>query len=191
MSNETLAPPARFTLFSRLMHWSMVAMVIAQLLLGVTMVASLSYYPLLLAIHRPLGVAILVFAVIRLANRLTHHPPPFLATMSRAERRIATWSEYLLYALLLAQPLVGWAMLSAARYPIVLYGPVHLPGIAPHSITLYAVLRLSHSILALLLFLTFTAHMSAVLFHTFVLRDGILDRMALWPTKSTRLQHHP
>jgi cytochrome b561 len=191
MSNETSAPPARFTLFSRLMHWSMVAMVIAQLLLGVTMVASLSYYPLLLAIHRPLGVAILVFAVIRLANRLTHHPPPFLATMSRAERRIATWSEYLLYALLLAQPLVGWAMLSAARYPIVLYGPVHLPGIAPHSITLYAVLRLSHSILALLLFLTFTAHMSAVLFHTFVLRDGILDRMALWPTKSTRLQYHP
>jgi cytochrome b561 len=191
MSNETSAPPARFTLFSRLMHWSMVAMVIAQLLLGVTMVASLSYYPLLLAIHRPLGVAILVFAVIRLANRLTHHPPPFLATMSRAERRIATWSEYLLYALLLAQPLVGWAMLSAARYPIVLYGPVHLPGIAPHSITLYAVLRLSHSILALLLFLTFTAHMSAVLFHTFVLRDGILDRMALWPTRRTRLQHHP
>jgi cytochrome b561 len=191
MSTETSAPPARFTLFSRLLHWSMVVMVIAQLLLGVTMVASLGYYPLLLAIHRPLGVAILAFAVIRLANRLTHHPPPFLATMSRAERRIATWSEYLLYALLLAQPLVGWAMLSAARYPIVLYGPVHLPGIAPHSITLYAVLRLSHSILALLLFLTFTAHMSAVLFHTFVLHDGILDRMALWPTRRTRLQHHP
>src|ERR1700739_1216617 len=57
MSTETSAPPARFTLPSRLLHWSMVAMVIAQLLLGVTMVASLSYYPLLLAIHRPLGVA--------------------------------------------------------------------------------------------------------------------------------------
>ena len=34
--------------------------------------------------------------------------------MSHTERRVATWSEYLLYALLLAQPLVGWAMLSAA-----------------------------------------------------------------------------
>src|SRR6478735_471490 len=82
---------ARFTVVSRLLHWSMVAMVIAQLLIGVTMVASLSYYPLLLAIHRPLGVAIFVFALIRLANRLTHQPPPFLATMSHAERRIATW----------------------------------------------------------------------------------------------------
>src|ERR1700757_5115658 len=81
MSTETSAPPARFTLFSRLLHWSMVVMVIAQLLLGVTMVASLGYYPLLLAIHRPLGVAILAFAVVRLVKRLPHPPPPFLATM--------------------------------------------------------------------------------------------------------------
>jgi len=29
-------------------------------------------------------------------------------------------------------PLVGWAMLSAARYPIVLYGALHLPPILPH-----------------------------------------------------------
>jgi cytochrome b561 len=182
MSVDTTAP-ARFTLLSRLLHWSMAAMVIAQLLIGVTMVASLSYYPLLLAIHRPLGVAILGFAVVRLFNRLTHRPPPFLATMGPVERRIATWSEYLLYALLLAQPLVGWAMLSAARYPITIYGSVHLPGIAPDNITLYAALRLCHTILALLLFVTFTAHMCAVLFHTLVLRDGLLNRMALWPTK--------
>ena len=115
MNDTTAAAGARFTLLSRLLHWSMAAMVITQLLLGVTMVASLSYYPLLLAIHRPLGLAILAFAVIRLLNRLTHSPPPFLATMSRLERRIASWSEYLMYALLLVQPLVGWAMLSAAR----------------------------------------------------------------------------
>ncbi len=158
-------------------------MVIAQLLIGVTMVASLSYYPLLLAIHRPLGVAILAFAVIRLANRLTHRPPPFLATMSRAERRIATWSEYLLYALLLAQPLIGWAMLSAARFPITLLGPLHLPGIAPHNLDVYGVLRVCHSVFAFLLFLTFTAHMCAVLFHTLVLRDRLIDRMALWRTR--------
>jgi cytochrome b561 len=190
MTDRTTAP-ARFTLLSRLLHWSMAAMVIAQLLIGVTMVASLSYYPLLLSIHRPLGVLILVFAVIRLANRLTHRPPPFLATMGPLERRIATWSEYLLYALLLAQPLVGLAMLSAARYPVVLYGPVHVFGIAPHNITLYAVLRSSHSVLALLVFLTFTAHMCAVLFHTLVLRDGLLDRMALWPSRHKQPQRHP
>jgi cytochrome b561 len=129
----TAAAGLRFTMLSRLLHWSMAAMVIAQLFIGVTMVASLRYYHLLLAIHRPLGIAILAFAVVRLFNRITHRPPPFLATMSAIERRIASWSEYLRYVLLLAQPLVGWAMLSAARRPIVLYGPIHLPGIAPHN----------------------------------------------------------
>src|ERR1700712_3496528 len=174
---------ARFAVPSRILNWLMAPMVIAQLFIGVTMVASLSYYPLLLAIHRPLGVLILIFAVIRLANRLTHKLPPFLATMGPGERRVASWSEYLLYALLLIQPLGGWAMLSAARTPIVSLGPFHLPGIAPHNIDIYAVLRLCHGALAFLLFLTFTAHVCAVLFHTLVLRDRIIDRMALWPNK--------
>ena len=183
MTSETTTAPTRFALPSRILHWLMAPMVIAQLLIGVTMIASLSYYPLLLAIHRPLGVLILVFAVVRLVNRLTHKLPPFLATMSRAERRIASWSEYLLYALLLVQPLIGWAMLSAARFPITMVGPIHLPGIAPHNIDVYGVLRECHSVFAFLLFLTFTAHICAVLFHTLVLRDRLLDRMALWPTK--------
>lgn len=185
-TGESTSAAARFNLPSRILHWTMAPMVVAQLLIGVTMIASLSYYPLLLAIHRPLGLAILLFAVVRLANRLTHRPPPFLATMSRLERRIATWSEYALYALLLAQPVVGWATLSAARFPIVVVGPIRLPGIAPHNIDLYAVLRECHGVLAFLLFATFTAHMCAVLFHTLVLRDKLIDRMALWPTKGRR-----
>jgi cytochrome b561 len=185
MSTETTAP-ARFTVLSRLLHWSMAVMVIAQLLLGVTMIASLAYYPLLLAIHRPLGITILVFAIVRLINRLRHHPPPFLATMRRIERRIATWSERLLYALLLLQPLVGWAMVSAAGYPITLTSSLRLPAIAPHNVTLFAGLRWTHITLATLLFATFTAHLSAVLFHTLVLRDGLLDRMALWPARTAQ-----
>jgi cytochrome b561 len=186
--NQTASAPTRFALPSRILHWLMAPMVIVQLLIGVTMIASLSYYPLLLAIHRPLGVLILAFAAVRLANRLTHRLPPFLATMGPAERRIASWSEYLLYALLLVQPLIGWAMLSAARFPIVLVGPLRLPGIAPHDLDLYAVLRQAHNVFAFLLFLTFTAHVCAVLFHTLVLRDGLLDRMALWPTSRAARQ---
>jgi cytochrome b561 len=49
---------------------------------------------------------------------------------------------------------------------------------------LYAVLRQSHTILAYLLFATFLAHLSAVLFHTLIVRDRLLDRMALWPIRS-------
>jgi cytochrome b561 len=185
------AAPTRFALPSRVLHWLMAPMVIVQLLIGVTMIASLTYYPLLLAIHRPLGILILAFAAVRLGNRFVHRLPPFLATMSPLERRIATWSEYTLYALLFVQPLTGWAMLSAARFPITLVGPLRLPGIAPHDVDVYAVLRECHDVFAFLLFATFTAHMCAVLFHTLVLRDRLLDRMAIWPTRSAKSGQPP
>ena len=71
-------------------------------------------------------------------------------------------------------------MLSAARYPIEMFGALHLPPILPHSLLLYTVLRKAHTVLAYLLFLAFFAHLSAVLFHTLVLRDGLINRMAPW-----------
>jgi hypothetical protein len=37
-----------------------------------------------------------------------------------------------------AMPLVSWGMLSAERYPIVLYGPLQLPSILPHNVARYA-----------------------------------------------------
>src|SRR5215467_7636507 len=92
----------------------------------------------------------------------------------------ATASELAMYTLMFVLPLVGWGMLSAARYPIVLYGSVHLPFILPHSAPLYAVLRKAHSVLAYLFFFTFMAHLSAILFHTLIVRDGMLKRMAPW-----------
>jgi cytochrome b561 len=175
---------SRFKFFSRLLHWVMAAMVVAMLFIGVAMVASLLDYRLLVSIHKPLGILILIWVVIRFVNRRINPPPPFLATMSSRERLVASASELLLYALMFALPLVGWAMLSAARYPIVLYGPLHLPPILPHNAALYAVLRKTHTALAYLLFATFIAHFAAVLFHTLIVRDGILYRMALWKVRA-------
>ncbi|WP_278184318.1 cytochrome b [Mycobacterium kubicae] len=188
MTDTTATAAPRFAVPSRVLHWLMAPMVIAQLFIGVTMVASLSYYPLLLAIHRPLGLLILIFAGIRLANRLTRRLPPFPPTMGPAERRIASWSEYLLYGSLFVQPLTGWAMLSAARVPITMVGPFRLPPIAPHNIDVYGVLRFCHGLFGYLLFVAFTAHVLAVLFHTLVLRDRLIDRMAVWPTKAASRQ---
>jgi cytochrome b561 len=183
MNMATANPPAQFALLSRILHWLMAAMLLAMLFIGVAMVASLSNYHRLLAIHRPLGIMILILAIIRLVNRLLTTLPPFPPTMSNSERRIATASERLLYALMFALPLVGWGMLSAGHYPIVMFGPVHLPPILPANPTLYAVLRKTHTILAYLLFAAFLAHLAAVLLHTLVLRDGLLNRMALWPVR--------
>jgi cytochrome b561 len=82
-----------------------------------------------------------------------------------------------LYALLLAQPLVGWAMVSASGSPVVVFGSLRLPAIAPVDLDLYSVLRETHSVLAFLLVAVVAAHVSAVLLHSITLRDGMLRRM--------------
>ena len=155
-------------------------MVLTMLGIGAAMVASLANYHVLVSIHRPLGIAILILVVVRFVNRVLNPPPPFPATMPRMERLAATASEYTMYGLMFAQPLVGWGMLSAARYPIMLFGSVHLPFILPHDALLYAILRRTHTVLAYLLFLTILAHLGAILFHTLIVRDGILKRMVPW-----------
>jgi cytochrome b561 len=151
-----------------------------MLCIGVAMVASLANHQVLVSIHRPLGIAILILVIIRFVNRLLNPPPSLPATMSRAERLAATASEYTMYGLMFVLPLVGWGMLSAARYPILLYGSLHLPFILPHDAMLYAVLRKAHTILAYLFFLMFLAHFGAIMFHTLIVRDGMLKRMAPW-----------
>src|SRR5207244_6994243 len=175
----------QFAVFSRLLHWTMAAMVLTMLCIGVAMVASLANYHVLVSIHRPLGIAILTLVVVRFVNRLLNPPPPFPATMARAERLAATASELTMYGLMFVLPLVGWGMLSAARYPIVLYGSLHLPFILPHDAMLYAVLRQAHTVLAYLFFLAFLAHFGAILYHTLIVRDGILERMAPWNIRPT------
>jgi len=160
-------------------------MLLTMLFIGVAMVASLGNYHKLVSLHRPLGISILILAIVRLINRKFTTLPPFPPTMSQLERRVATASERLLYALMILLPLVGWGMLSAGNYPIVMFGPVQLPPILPAHPELYAVLRKTHTVLAYLLFLTFLAHLTAVLFHTLVIRDGLLFRMVPWPVRSS------
>jgi len=74
-------------------------------------------------------------------------------------------------------------MLSAGHYPVVMFGAVHLPPILPANPALYAILRKIHTILAYLLFATFLAHLTGDLFHIWIIRDGLLRRMAFWPAR--------
>jgi cytochrome b561 len=184
VTTQDIVVNTRFPLSMRILHWLMAAMVLAMLFIGVAMVTSLTNYHRLVSIHRPLGITILVLVIVRFINRMRSQLPPFPPTVSPRERLAAHGSELLLYALLFIMPLVGWGMLSAGHYPIVLYGPLHLPPILPTNPKLFAALRRAHTILAYLLFATILAHLSAVLFHTIVVRDRLLHRMSLWPNSS-------
>ncbi len=168
----------RFPAFSRILHWLMAAMILAMLFIGIGMVASVTEYHWLLSIHRPLGIAILLLAAIRLLNRLLGRVPPLPSDMPPALRFAAHGSHILLYVLMFAVPLIGWAMLSAARYPVVLYGALDLPPIMPQSDQLYTVLRSAHTVLAVTLFVVFLAHFAAALLHRLVFRDGVFESMA-------------
>ncbi|WP_454882939.1 cytochrome b [Sphingomonas oryzagri] len=168
-----------FSGFARLLHWLMAAMILAMLFIGIGMVSSVNAYGILVAIHRPLGAAILLLAAVRLVYRLAVPTPPLPAAMPGPMKLIAHLSHYALYALMFAVPLVGWAMLSAGAYSVELYGALRLPPILPHDLPLYAGLRTAHTVLAILLFVTFLAHLGAALLHALVFRDGVFESMAI------------
>ena len=168
----------RFPFVSRALHWLMALLVLAMLFIGIAMVASVSDYAKLVAVHQPLGAAILVLVAIRLVNRLVNPPPPLPDWMPPWQRFVAHASHWVLYALMFALPLVGWAMLSAADYPIALVGGFHLPAILSPDAKLYASLRNLHSALAYTLFAVVLLHLGAALMHALVYRDGVFQSMA-------------
>lgn len=176
-----MSTTARFSRSARLLHWTMAVMILAMLFVGVAMVTSVAHYHALVALHRPLGLGILVLALLRLANRWRHPPPELPSDLPAWQRRAAHASHLLLYGSMLGLPLVGWAMLSAAGYPIGLGGAVVLPPILPSDPSLYAWLRSLHTLLAYVLFGVILAHLGAALMHGLIRRDGVFSSMVSRP----------
>jgi cytochrome b561 len=164
-----------FSPFARLLHWTMAPLIIAMLFIGVGMVATVSQaHNTLIAIHKPLGIALLLLVVLRVGVRLIHGSPPLPRDMAVPQRIAAHASHLVLYLLMAAMPLIGWAMQSAAGYPL----PLHLPPIAPHNVVLFALLRALHTWLAFALFATVLLHLAAALFHGLIRRDGVFSSLA-------------
>ena len=173
-----MTAPARYPVRTRILHWLTAVLVFSTLFIGFVMVNSTGSYESVRAVHMTLGVLILAIVVLRAANRFTHRMPKLPDTVGWPEHKLVVGSELTLYALMLAQPLVGWAMVSATGQPVVVFGSLHLPRIAPFDADLFFTLRQTHSLLAYALVAVIAAHVSAVLLHTLTLRDGMLSRMA-------------
>jgi cytochrome b561 len=169
----------RFTAWQRVLHWLMAICILAMLFIGVGMVSTIKpIYLTLVSIHKPLGIAILVLALIRLALRLCYGAPPPPVDLPEPMKLAAEGSHYALYALMIAMPLLGWGMLSAAAYPVVLFGGWHLPAILPQSDSLHTLLWDAHFYLAFAFFALILLHVAAALFHALVRRDGVFEAMA-------------
>ncbi|MBU9176022.1 cytochrome b [Burkholderia gladioli] len=168
-----------FNPLARLLHWLMAAMILAMLFIGVGMVSSVSArHAVLIAIHKPLGIAILVLVIVRLLVRFSKRPPALPEDLPGWQRAAAHLSHWVLYALMIAMPLIGWAMLSAGGYPVMLGGGVQLPALMGADPIAFAWLRNAHELLAFVLFATVVLHLAAALFHGLIRRDGVFGSMA-------------
>src|ERR1700758_598516 len=155
----------RFTPLQRLLHWLMAVCILSMLFIGVGMVSTVKpKYLALVSIHKPLGIAILVLALVRLAVRLRYGAPSLPADLPEPMKLAAYLSHYALYALMIGMPLIGWG--------------VQLPAILPHSDSLHALLWGAHFYLAFAFFALILLHVAAALFHALVRRDGVFEAMA-------------
>ncbi|MEX3957596.1 cytochrome b [Trinickia sp. EG282A] len=175
---STHRPHIHFSVLQRLLHWLMAAMILSMLFIGIAMVTTVSRaHETLIAIHRPLGIALLALLIVRTFVRVTRGSPPLPDDMPAAQRFAAKASHLVLYLLMAAMPLIGWGMLSAGGYPVTMFGAFHLPPILPHDTRLYALLRSLHTGLAFALFATVLLHLAAALLHGLIRRDGVFASM--------------
>jgi cytochrome b561 len=182
MTNVQRTPPIRiihrFNPLQRTLHWFMAVCILAMLFIGVGMVSTVAQsYLTLVNIHKPLGILILILALIRLVVRWRYGAPPLPLDLPEPMKLAAYLSHYALYALMIAMPLIGWAMLSAAEYPVVIWPGIWLPQILPLDPSLHTLLWNAHFYLAFLFFALILMHLAAALFHAFVRRDGVFDAM--------------
>jgi cytochrome b561 len=169
----------RFAPSQRLLHWLMAVCILAMLFIGIGMISTVTpKYLTLFSIHKPLGITILILAVIRLVLRFRYGAPPLPRDLPEPIKLGAHLSHYGLYALMFAMPLIGWGLLSTGAYPIVLFPGFRLPPILPQSESLHSLLWSAHYYLAFAFFALILAHVAAALFHALVRRDGVFEAMA-------------
>jgi cytochrome b561 len=160
------------------LHWVTLALVIGQFssawLLGL---ATGRQAAALLGFHRSLGVVIWCVTASRLGWRLLLATlPPFPESMLKIQQRLATLNEYGLYALLLLQPLTGLAytVLNGRAFALFFF---QIPQILPRDRGLESFFHGVHQLGAVVLLTLVGVHALAALFHRFVLRDDVLQRM--------------
>jgi cytochrome b561 len=132
----------------------------------------------LLARHKSFGITILMLAVVRLGWRLANREhPPLPDDLKPYERRLAHFTHVGLYILIFLQPLTGWIMSSAHKYPVSWFGLFQLPDLVAPNRALSDVLVTVHGALAWAIVVIVALHVLGALKHQFVLKDDTLRRM--------------
>jgi cytochrome b561 len=171
----------RYTATARWLHWLTVVLMVMQAVFGIWIA---EFAPkddklkfLLYDIHENSGFTLLLLVLFRLYWRATHPAPPLPAGLSPLLRLAAHANHAVLYALLVALPLVGVAATAAWGFPFRYLGLIPIPSPFGKDEALAPTLSAIHDNGAFVLLAAIAVHIAAALWHQWVRKDGTLDKM--------------
>ena len=173
-----MTAPPRYGAVAIALHWLTAVLIVANLMLGLSMVP-LPFSPRKLQWylwHKWIGITVFLLTSLRVLWRLRHPPPPPVP-MPDWQRRASALSHVALYVLLLLVPVSGWIYSSATGVQVVYLGLVPLPDLVAKDRSLAAVLKTTHVTLVIALVAIVCVHAAAALRHHYVQRDLVLHRM--------------
>lgn len=170
--------PESFGWVSRVIHWAMAAGILGMLALGTYiegMEVSLDNL-WLYALHKSVGLTLLVLVLVRIAWHRVSPPPAPLGGVAAWQMRIAKGAHWALYLLMVVVPVTGWLGSAATGLDVLWWGWV-VPRVAPVSEGLAEGLLLAHAVLTKALMAVVVLHLAGALWRAFGHGDGTLRRM--------------
>jgi cytochrome b561 len=165
---------------SKLLHWLVAICVLTTAPVAIVMVNIIEPGPThdaLYNFHKSLGLLILFLMVLRLINRLAQGAPLPDPEIEPWQKTISSIVHTSLYVLLLAMPIVGLIANSEADTPAPFFGLFTLPPFTGKNEELSKQLFTIHRWVGILVIIIVLIHISAALYHYFIRRDKVLQRM--------------
>ncbi len=164
---------------TKILHWVIAIVILVQMFLGIFN----DYLPeslagLMMMWHKSLGLLLLALALVFIVWRLINPKPAYPNSMQTWEKLAAYIIRISLYFLLLAMPLTGWIMSTAAGYVPSFFGwfTVAAPFISKNA-GLTGTCANLHELFAWYIGILIAIHIAAALKHQFFNKDNILQRM--------------
>jgi cytochrome b561 len=174
----------RYGAVAAVLHWLMAVLLIALVALGLFMVRlpDVGFDTMkitLILYHKDLGMLAFALAALRLAWRVTNALPRLVENLPEWQKVVARFVHLSFYALMLALPITGWLMSSAAGFTVSFLELFDLPDLVQHDDYLFQVFAAVHKWLGYALIPLIAVHAGAALRHHFLFRDDTLRKMLL------------
>lgn len=169
---------ANYTATQRVLHWIMFGLIAAQYAVGSIMphIGKNTPNESWVNWHLSIGAAILFFVVLRWIMRVMH-PVALLDSGPKWQQQLASATHASIYVLILIMCILGWAAASYRGWTVYLFGVIPLPDLAAKNTPWAHTAGDIHDYLLYVLLIPIALHISAALYHHYVLRDRVLQRM--------------